>query len=77
MNDAAIAQALAGLTHVTTLVHPVRNDILSVQADRVVIRSARTGRSRTIRYQEIRRAPQAVANGCVVRALAAHLGLPH
>jgi hypothetical protein len=70
-----IAHAVAAHPYVLTLVQGVRNEIVRIEPDAVVVRSARTGRARTIPFDHLRRASRITRHGCVVRALAAAIGL--
>lgn len=73
MDDADVARRLKRVPYVHTPVYGVRNQILEVHADRVVIVSERTGNPRPISFESIRRGGP--PNRRVILALREALGL--
>jgi hypothetical protein len=77
MTDKEIADRLRLVAAVVTPSQGIRNDIIEVGTDRVVVRSARTGKLREIPYRDLRNAANVAANGVIVGVLARILGLDH
>lgn len=75
LSDVAFRRRLSLVRAVVTPVHRVVNAVVAVKRHSVVVRSARTGRSREIPFDHIRRAGTATANGSLVRALARVVGV--
>ena len=75
MTDAEIESRLQGLKEIRTLDQDVKNEIVRVESDRVVVRSSRTGNDRPIRYSTLR-AKKRPPNSRIVKALVTMLGMP-
>lgn len=75
MTDLELVRRLTKLTFVLTPVQHVRNRIVRIDRDAVIVVSDRTGRRRTIPFRDLRSAPNVTRNGVVVRALAAAVGV--
>ncbi len=71
MTNEDLQRRLSCLKAVFTPRLGVRNDIVRVAPDSVVVRSARTGRTRRISFEDIRNATQVSRNGVVARTLLA------
>lgn len=69
MTNPQIAAALSAVRSVFTPIQRVRNDIVSVGTDFVVVASERTGVHRRIPFADLRNALMVTRNGVVVRAL--------
>ncbi len=70
MTDKEMAQHLQKLKFVETPVQKVRNVIVRVNVDSVVVRSERTKREREISFDDIRHSELVTRNGVIARALA-------
>lgn len=71
MTDKDIARRLAQLDAVYTPAQRIRNDIIAVEADAVVVCSERTDVHRRVPFRDIRNADNVTTNGVVARALKA------
>lgn len=74
MTDHQIANALSGLTHVFTSMQRVRNRVVSIGVNSVVVESERTGVQRSVPFRDLRNAASVTRNGVIVRALAHAIG---
>jgi len=77
MTDKEISDRLRLVAAVVTPSQGIRNDIIKVGTDHVLVRSARTGKIREIPYRDVRNAANVAANGVIVGVLARILGLDH
>jgi hypothetical protein len=77
MTDNEMADRLRLVAAVVTPSQGVRNDVMEVGTDHVVVRSARTGQLRKIPFRDIRNAANVSTNGVIVGVLARVLGLDH
>jgi hypothetical protein len=75
ISDEEIAARLHLIAAVVTPTQGIRNDIIRVEADRVTVKSARTGKLREIPFRELRQADKVSSNGVIVRVLARVVGL--
>lgn len=75
MRNSEIQTRLGLVATVYTPKQGVPNEVVHVGADSVELRSHRTGRSRTVTYDQLRNAASETRNGVIVRTLATILGL--
>jgi hypothetical protein len=73
--DQDIARSLRLILAVQTEAQGIRNDIVEVKSDSLVVRSAQTSEERTIPFRDLRRAGSVTSNSQIVRVLARILGL--
>ena len=64
MNDDEMARRLSFIRELVTPVQEVTNQVVSVDADSVTVRSERTGMDRTIPFEDIRN--RSVWHGCII-----------
>jgi hypothetical protein len=69
MTDQELIRRLVQLPFVLTPVHAVRNNIVRVDPEAVVVESERTRRARTIPFRDLRAAPSVTRNGVGVAPL--------
>ena len=75
LSDREIFVRLRAVHTVVTPVRGVRNRVVDLLRDAVIVRSERTGRARVIPFAHLREAATVTTNGVIVRAIASILGL--